>query len=71
MGITVMTELLVKMVLVSKLRPLRMQAQQAERQHQQMSGLPQFQQLQQVVISGLRLSGPILTVRVKQAILLQ
>ena len=63
-----MTELLVKMVLVSKLRPLHMQALQVAQQHQLAVGLQQFRQLQQVVICGLRLFGLTRTIPVKQGI---
>ncbi|QGT53571.1 hypothetical protein CHPC974_001236 [Lactococcus phage CHPC974] len=70
-GTTVMMELLVKMVLVSKLRPLPMQAQQVEQQHQLAVGLLQFRQLQQVVICGLRPFGLIRTILVKQGIQLR
>ncbi|KST93222.1 hypothetical protein LKF24_1645 [Lactococcus lactis subsp. lactis] len=56
------------MVLVSKLRPLHMQVQQVEQRHRLAAGLPQFRQLKQVVICGLRLFGLIRIIPAKQGI---
>ncbi|EQC58388.1 hypothetical protein LLT6_05445 [Lactococcus cremoris subsp. cremoris TIFN6] len=47
---------------------MRMQAQQVEQRHRLAVGLPQFRQLQQVVICGLRLFGLIRIIPVKQGI---
>ncbi|AAK56818.1 hypothetical protein BK5-Tp22 [Lactococcus phage BK5-T] len=68
---TVMTAFQAKMVLVSKLRLLHTQDQQVERHHRIMVGLPQFRQLQKVIICGLRLFGLTRTIPVKQDIQLR
>ncbi|AAK56821.1 hypothetical protein BK5-Tp23 [Lactococcus phage BK5-T] len=65
---TVMTAFQAKMVLVSKLRLLHTQDQQVERHHRIMVGLPQFRQLQKVIICGLRLFGLIRITHLKRVI---